>query len=83
MSLFGKLLSEVMDVGAHERLLYSVLQFNLWCDRLVGEVEDVVQEGDVVESLEAASRRKPMFSKWNATYCAICELFGCTTVTHN
>lgn len=57
-----KLLSAPMDLGENDFLFCSALQLQTCYELLLGEVEEVVQEGDVVRGEDCRVRQK-LFSK--------------------
>lgn len=52
-----KWLSALMDLSAHEHMLYSALEFKTWNKLLVGEVKEEMKHEQVLESEEPAFQR--------------------------
>lgn len=56
-----ELLNAVNDVRAYVHLFCSAMQFKMRYELLVGEVENVVKEENVVEGAKVQSQRTPVF----------------------
>lgn len=50
-----------MNVGAHSKLFCSAMQFKAWHKLLVGEVEDVVKEDNVLDTMGARCQGTTVF----------------------
>lgn len=55
------LLSTLVDLGEHEHMSCSTLQFKTWYDLLVEELQEVVKHGKLQKSKDTATQAMTVF----------------------